>query len=349
MPPIAGSSSCGRLKRALRRRACGARCALGGEGQMDADRREPLHARRRPAPCRHGVAQGRQCGHATRGAGCNKAIARAAPVARSDRPQFRCPRPVCQAAAQPMSRTEIPAPTANAVLFSADRTCCVCRVARKAIQIHHIDGAATNHDPANLAVLCLECHDDTMLTGGFGRRLNPGLIRLFRDDWSQRVADRRQAGGDHSRQALEGPPVESGPSVAASTDCRTEGESLLRRAAEAGSLDAASNLGAFLDRTGAAEEAERWLTTAAESGHLGAAVNLGVKHFEAGDDRGAAPMADHGGGARCRRSGIQPGRRTRTNGGSQLGSALVQAGRRVRRRSGGQQPRCYLPRSRIAG
>lgn len=201
------------------------------------------------------------------------------PAARSDRPQFQCPRRVGEAAARLMPRTEIPGPTANAVLFSADRTCCVCRVARKAIH-----GDAANHDTTNLAVLCLECHDDTMLTGGFGRRLNPDLIRLFGDDWNQRVADRRQAGGGQSR-AVERPPAESGPDIAASTDRRTEGESLLRRAAEAGSLDAASNLGAFLDRMGAAEASEKWLTKAAESGHLGAAINLGVKHFEAGDDR----------------------------------------------------------------
>jgi hypothetical protein len=41
-------------------------------------------------------------------------------------------------------RVEIPAEIAARVLFLSDRTCCVCRVIRKPVQIHHMD-----EDPSN--------------------------------------------------------------------------------------------------------------------------------------------------------------------------------------------------------
>lgn len=69
-------------------------------------------------------------------------------------------------------------------LFDSDRICCVCRDrARKHIQIHHIDGDHTNDNPDNLAVLCLECHADTLQKGGFSRHLSPAEVKLFRNDW----------------------------------------------------------------------------------------------------------------------------------------------------------------------
>jgi hypothetical protein len=88
-------------------------------------------------------------------------------------------------------RTPIPTSTAAAVLFAADRTCCVCREPAKPIQIHHIDDDPTNHDLSNLAVLCLECHEATQIKGGFSRRLDADQIRLYRDNWVETVAARR--------------------------------------------------------------------------------------------------------------------------------------------------------------
>jgi 5-methylcytosine-specific restriction endonuclease McrA len=69
-------------------------------------------------------------------------------------------------------RTPIPAELAARLLFLSDRTCCVCRTAGKEVQIHHLDENPANNEASNLAVLCTECHDDTQLRGGFGRKLD---------------------------------------------------------------------------------------------------------------------------------------------------------------------------------
>ena len=77
------------------------------------------------------------------------------------------------------------------VLFESDRTCCVCRDRGLAVQIHHIDEDPGNNAPENLSVLCLQCHNETQLRGGFGRKLDASQITEFRDDWLARVQKRR--------------------------------------------------------------------------------------------------------------------------------------------------------------
>ena len=78
-------------------------------------------------------------------------------------------------------------------MFLHDRTCCVCRTPRKRVQIHHIDDNPANHEIANLAVLCLECHDQTQTRGGFARHLGATEVQKFRGDWLDRVASRRRS------------------------------------------------------------------------------------------------------------------------------------------------------------
>lgn len=80
------------------------------------------------------------------------------------------------------NRTPIPKEVANIALFLSNRSCCVCRTPGRAIQLHHLDGNRNNHKLDNLAVLCLQCHDETLLKGGFGRKLNSGLIKLYRNE-----------------------------------------------------------------------------------------------------------------------------------------------------------------------
>lgn len=89
------------------------------------------------------------------------------------------------------NRIPISAELAAKVLFRSNRTCCVCNVRGKPVQIHHIDDDPANNDPNNLAVLCLECHDDTQVKGGFGRKLNKELVTTYRDNWLERVATQR--------------------------------------------------------------------------------------------------------------------------------------------------------------
>lgn len=85
----------------------------------------------------------------------------------------------------------IPSNIAAKVLFDSNRTCCVCRVEGKPIQIHHIDGNNSNHRIENLAVLCLDCHNETQVKGGFHRKLDAEQIVLYRNDWEMIVAKER--------------------------------------------------------------------------------------------------------------------------------------------------------------
>ncbi len=68
------------------------------------------------------------------------------------------------------------------------------------MQVHHIDDDPANNDQGNLAVLCLECHNETLIGGGFGRQLTAEQIIFYRDDWHQRVLTRRN---DADRLASE--------------------------------------------------------------------------------------------------------------------------------------------------
>jgi hypothetical protein len=88
-------------------------------------------------------------------------------------------------------RSPIPSDLAADVLFASDSTCCVCRERGKSIQIHHIDENPNNNIFENLSVLCLACHNDTQIRGGFGRKLNSILVNKYREEWIGRVTLRR--------------------------------------------------------------------------------------------------------------------------------------------------------------
>lgn len=98
-------------------------------------------------------------------------------------------------------RITIPPEIADEVLFLSNRTCCICRENNKPIQIHHIDEDPSNNKIENLAVLCTICHDFTQVKGGFGRKLNAGQDKLYRDEWQKIVKDKNSVnstnkGGD---------------------------------------------------------------------------------------------------------------------------------------------------------
>lgn len=93
-------------------------------------------------------------------------------------------------------------PIHTEVIFKHDRTCCVCRKPEnKHIQIHHIDGNHNNSDQDNLAVLCLDCHAETQIQGGFFRKLTPELVKKYRDEWVSIVSKRKKGLiGDYKNQ-----------------------------------------------------------------------------------------------------------------------------------------------------
>lgn len=89
------------------------------------------------------------------------------------------------------NRKRIPNAVADSVIFESDRTCCVCQNPHKPVQVHHLDGDHSNYEPRNLAVLCLDHHDEATRGPGLGRGLSAGQIRLYRDAWLRRVRGRR--------------------------------------------------------------------------------------------------------------------------------------------------------------
>ncbi|MDE0084279.1 MAG: HNH endonuclease signature motif containing protein [Candidatus Poribacteria bacterium] len=98
------------------------------------------------------------------------------------------------------TRKPIPNDIAAEVLFQAGNTCCVCREREKTVQIHHIDENPSHNVFENLAVLCLECHNKTLIKGGFGRQLTSHVITKYRDEWAKEVKSRRSLA---NRRAVE--------------------------------------------------------------------------------------------------------------------------------------------------
>lgn len=92
-----------------------------------------------------------------------------------------------------MAKQRIPIPNdlATEVQFASDRTCCICNIRGKFTQIHHIDSNPSNNTFENLAVLCLQCHNETEIKGGFGRKLSPHLVRKYRDEWLKDIESRK--------------------------------------------------------------------------------------------------------------------------------------------------------------
>jgi hypothetical protein len=88
-------------------------------------------------------------------------------------------------------RIPIPIDSATEILYLSDRTCCICNERGKNIQIHHIDDDPSNNALENLSVLCLECHNQTMIKGGFGRQLDAKQVLFFRSKWLERVKNRK--------------------------------------------------------------------------------------------------------------------------------------------------------------
>ncbi len=97
-------------------------------------------------------------------------------------------------------RVPVPEKVAAEVMFASDRTCCVCRLEKHKVQIHHIDEDTSNNDFANLAVICLHCHSDAHTTGAFVRKLTPELLRLYNSSWRDMVRLRLMPGAEGAGQ-----------------------------------------------------------------------------------------------------------------------------------------------------
>lgn len=73
--------------------------------------------------------------------------------------------------------------------------CCVCKASGLGLHVHHIDGDATNTVDANLAVLCVEAHDQHHRPNAYARPrhldLTADTILACKCSWEAFVADAR--------------------------------------------------------------------------------------------------------------------------------------------------------------
>jgi hypothetical protein len=102
-------------------------------------------------------------------------------------------------------RVAIPARLTEQALFAADHTCCICRVAGKDVQLHHIDGNPSNNSADNLAVVCLDCHSRVTGTRGLGQPYRAGEVRRYKRSWDLQVQDRRRVhrpNAQHEKQLV---------------------------------------------------------------------------------------------------------------------------------------------------
>jgi hypothetical protein len=84
---------------------------------------------------------------------------------------------------EPNRRPAIPEPVALAVMVANRHTCCICREDGKHVIFHHTDHNRANNDPANLAVLCHDCHSRVEGNEGLGRRFTTAEVREYKKQW----------------------------------------------------------------------------------------------------------------------------------------------------------------------
>lgn len=110
-------------------------------------------------------------------------------------------------------RTPISPDQSAQILFASDRTCCICNIRGKRVQIHHIDEDPNNNAFENLSVLCFDCHDETQIRGGFGKHLTAPVVKKYRDDWLVRVKQRREKADSFAISKVIGESIAEEPSM----------------------------------------------------------------------------------------------------------------------------------------
>ena len=77
------------------------------------------------------------------------------------------------------------------VLLRNQHACCIC--GDSGVQIHHINGDRDDNRFSNLAVLCLEHHDEaTPPQSGLTAKLREEEIREYKEDWEEKCRKRRE-------------------------------------------------------------------------------------------------------------------------------------------------------------
>lgn len=87
------------------------------------------------------------------------------------------------------TRPPIPSSTLHLLLFKSRYQCCVCRDPKLPIIIHHIVewSKSKSHDYKNLAVLCLNHHDQAHAVSTLRRNLTAADLRKAKSNWEKEV------------------------------------------------------------------------------------------------------------------------------------------------------------------
>jgi hypothetical protein len=92
-------------------------------------------------------------------------------------------------------RPSIPFEPLIQTLIANRFSCCVCHDPTKSVIVHHIQEWAKSHDhqPSNLAVLCLNCHDAAHTTRQLTQNLDAKKLARSKVEWEKLVAETNTA------------------------------------------------------------------------------------------------------------------------------------------------------------
>ncbi len=79
---------------------------------------------------------------------------------------------------------------ATSILYRCAKTCCVCKIPQKALQIHHIDENTENNVEENLVALCQDCHDEAHTNHRLSQNLTEERLIAFKNRWEEEIAER---------------------------------------------------------------------------------------------------------------------------------------------------------------
>ncbi len=88
------------------------------------------------------------------------------------------------------TRKAFPVKLENKILYKSARTCCICRVPRKPVEIHHIDQDPSNNVENNLVAICRNCHDEAHTTHTMSKNLTSKRLEDSKIKWEKEVAYR---------------------------------------------------------------------------------------------------------------------------------------------------------------
>ena len=89
-----------------------------------------------------------------------------------------------------MSRKRLPRSLRHQILYESAWTCCVCRIPKNAVQVHHIDEDTSNNVENNLVALCQDHHDEAHTTHKLSQNLTQSDLKQFKARWNQEVKER---------------------------------------------------------------------------------------------------------------------------------------------------------------